>query len=587
MAKIQAVWALDIGQAALKALKLVPGETPDQVDGRGVRLRRVSQDPQPARRRPRAAGPRGAGDVPGPQRPEGVQGRHRRARARRAWSSSSSCRRSRRSGSPTSSSSRPGSRSPSPSRRSSGPTSRSATTRRASDEDFTMAEVGLFAMKRDQINRAILPFRVAGIEVDIVQMGPIALYNFITFDQIKGSDLQGLGRPARHRRRQHRPDHHRRHPDLAAERADRRQPLHPGPDQGAEAHLRQGRAPEAERHQGPRPPVDLHRDAGRLQRLRQRGQPLDRVLLERQPRRPKIAKVIGLGNGFKLPGLQKFLQQNLSHEVEKLEAFARLVGDEVKSAARSSRRTCRRSPSPTAWPCRGWAGAALRTNLLPPEIEQVRLIRAQEAVGAGGLGAADARLLGAVPGRLPRPGQGRQRAVQAGRRRRPRASPSRGRSYKTRLRRGQGRVEGEVRARASRWSSTPPTAASGPSSSRPINAHLPDPVRDYKLDPNKPEDQHKLDRLRVHIDAIKPVWRTDVAAEWFNDAAVLEPTFKNLMHPLDRATPPSRRGLDRPDRRPPLQPATRPPRSCKLPETSQADRVRPVRLPHQEDPPRR
>src|ERR1700694_1927409 len=31
MAKIQAVWALDVGQAALKALKLVPGETPDQV----------------------------------------------------------------------------------------------------------------------------------------------------------------------------------------------------------------------------------------------------------------------------------------------------------------------------------------------------------------------------------------------------------------------------------------------------------------------------------------------------------------------------------------------------------------------------
>src|SRR5204862_3959513 len=31
MAKIQAVWALDVGQAALKALKLVPGEAPDQV----------------------------------------------------------------------------------------------------------------------------------------------------------------------------------------------------------------------------------------------------------------------------------------------------------------------------------------------------------------------------------------------------------------------------------------------------------------------------------------------------------------------------------------------------------------------------
>ena len=31
MAKIQPVWSLDIGQAAVKALKLIPGETPDQV----------------------------------------------------------------------------------------------------------------------------------------------------------------------------------------------------------------------------------------------------------------------------------------------------------------------------------------------------------------------------------------------------------------------------------------------------------------------------------------------------------------------------------------------------------------------------
>ena len=31
MAKIQAVWAIDIGQAALKALKLVPGPNPDEV----------------------------------------------------------------------------------------------------------------------------------------------------------------------------------------------------------------------------------------------------------------------------------------------------------------------------------------------------------------------------------------------------------------------------------------------------------------------------------------------------------------------------------------------------------------------------
>ena len=50
-----------------------------------------------------------------------------------------------------------------------------------------MAEVGLFAMKHNQITRAILPLTMAGIEVDIVQMSPIALYNYICFDQLKGS----------------------------------------------------------------------------------------------------------------------------------------------------------------------------------------------------------------------------------------------------------------------------------------------------------------------------------------------------------------------------------------------------------------
>ena len=74
-----------------------------------------------------------------------------------------------------------------------------------------------------------------------------------------------------------------------------------------------------------------------------------------------------------------------------------------------------------------------------------------------------------------------------------------------------------------------------------INDHLPDPIRDFKLDPKLPSDQPKLDQLRVHIDAIKPVWRSDVAAEWF-DSGTLGDHFKNLMHPLDRAKPPEGEG---------------------------------------------
>src|SRR5262249_37743961 len=41
-------------------------------------------------------------------------------------------------------------------------------------------------------------------------------------------------------------------------------------------------------------------------------------------RQAKIVKIVGLGNGFKLPGLQKFLQQNLNIEVARLETFERL-----------------------------------------------------------------------------------------------------------------------------------------------------------------------------------------------------------------------------------------------------------------------
>ena len=69
--------------------------------------------------------------------------------------------------------------------------------------------------------------------------------------------------------------------------------------------------------------------------------------------------------------------------------------------------------------------------------------------------------------------------------------------------------------------------------------------------PTTRPNQDTLEKLRVHIDAIKPVWRTDVAAEWFDQ---LDPDVQEADAPLRRGQPPQRRGLDHPDRRPPLQP---------------------------------
>src|SRR3954449_11586483 len=184
MAKIQAVWALDVGQAALKALKLVPGEAAEQVVAEAFDfieypkiLSQPDADPDELVREALATftdrndlkGCKVAISVPGQaglvkfiklppvekkRIPDIVKFEARQqipfALEEVVWAYQ-----------------------------------QIGDEDADADEDFTMAEVGLFAMKRDHINRAILPFRVAGIEVDIVQMGPIALYNFITFDQIK------------------------------------------------------------------------------------------------------------------------------------------------------------------------------------------------------------------------------------------------------------------------------------------------------------------------------------------------------------------------------------------------------------------
>ena len=174
-----------------------------------------------------------------------------------------------------------------------------------------MAEVGLFAMKRDQINRAILPFRAAGIEVDVVQMGPIALYNYITFDQLKGTDLKGSVVLL----------------DIGADNTDliitdgtriwqRNVPIggnHFTRALTKELKLTFAKAEHLKRNAtkapDPRPIFTAMRGV-----FNDFASEVNRSIgfYSSVNRTAKIVKVVGLGNGFKLPGLQKFLQQNLN-----------------------------------------------------------------------------------------------------------------------------------------------------------------------------------------------------------------------------------------------------------------------------------
>src|ERR1700733_7955026 len=403
MAKILPVWALDIGQAALKAIKLVPGDDPETVEAAafdyGEHPKILSQpdaDPETLVREALATfmdrndlkGCKVAISVPGQaglvkfiklppvekkRVPDIVKFEAKQqipfALEEVVWAYQ-----------------------------------QIGDEEEGGDDDFTMAEVGLFAMKRDQINRAILPFRAAGIEVDIVQMAPIALYNFIAADQLKGSDLKGSVVLL----------------DIGADHTDliitdgtriwqRNVPIggnHFTRALTKELKLTFAKAEHLKRNatKAPDPRSIFTAMRGVFNDF---ASEINRSIgfYSSVNRTAKISKIVGLGNGFKLPGLQKFLQQNLSQDVEKLETFFRLMGDDVKTAPQFQENL----PSFAVAYGLGVQGldrSGLRTHLLPPEIEQARLIRAKKPwalagsalvmLGFSGLFLGDVRVLAKV-----------------------------------------------------------------------------------------------------------------------------------------------------------------------------------------------
>src|SRR3954451_12300684 len=372
MAKIQAVWAIVIGQAALKALKLVPGENPDQVVAEAFDfieypkiLSQPDADPEELVREALATftdrndlkGCKVAIAVPGQSGlvkfiklppvekkriPDIVKFEAKQqipfALDEVVWSYQ-----------------------------------QIGGDEEVSDEEFTMAEVGLFAMKRDQITRAILPLTVAGIEVDVVQMSPIALYNFICFDQLKGSGSKDSVVVL----------------DIGAENTDLI--LTHG------TRIWQGNVPIGGTHFARALTKELKLTFAKAEHLKRNATkaPDPRAIFTAMRgvfndfasevnrsigffasvnRSAKISRVIGLGNGFKLPGLQKFLQQNLNYEVDRLERFDRLVGDEVTTAPQFQENLTSFAVA-YGLATQGLGRSQLRPNLLPPEIEQVRMVR--------------------------------------------------------------------------------------------------------------------------------------------------------------------------------------------------------------------
>ncbi|MEN6407205.1 MAG: type IV pilus assembly protein PilM [Thermoguttaceae bacterium] len=251
------------------------------------------------------------------------------------------------------------------------------------EEGFALeTEVGLFAMKREAVFRALDPFVKAGIEVDLVQLTPLVLYNYLLFDQLnelppadeydpenppESVVLISLGTDAT---------------DLVITNGFRvwQRSIPLGGSHFTRAltkelkltfakaeHLKRNAMAAADPKavfQAMKPVfgdllTELQRSIGYFSNLN---------------RAAKLGRVIALGNTMKLPGLRRYLSQSLGFEIEKIEAFPSLAGAQVV-AAPSFQENLLSFPVAYGLALQGLNKSGVHTNLLPKEIVNDRLIR--------------------------------------------------------------------------------------------------------------------------------------------------------------------------------------------------------------------
>lgn len=189
-------------------------------------------------------------------------------------------------------------------------------------EGLPDVEVGIFAMKRELLREHLLDFEQASIEPLIVQSGPLALYNAAKFDGLLGENTTVLL-------------------DIGAENADlviaTRESLWTrtisiGGNAFTEALVKAFKLSFSKAE-------SLKRTADTSKYRRQIFQAMRPIFadlvqeLQRSigfysstHRDSEIDKVVALGDAFKLPGLQKYLQQNLGIDVKSPSNFNKAAG---------------------------------------------------------------------------------------------------------------------------------------------------------------------------------------------------------------------------------------------------------------------
>ncbi len=247
------------------------------------------------------------------------------------------------------------------------------------------AEVGLFAMKREAVYRALSPFDEANIEVDYVQLSPLSIFNVVCQDLI--DEL---------------PDAESFDPEnpppsivvmsMGTDTTDmivtngmklwlRNIPIggsHFTKQLSRQMKLTQAKAEHLKRNA---------RMAENPKQVFQAMRPVFNDLINEVQRSltffksmdkaAEIKDVVLLGNAAKLPGLRQYLNKQLEIDVRKVDSFEKLTGEAV--AGQKSFDENLLSFAPCYGLClQGLGKSQLKTNLLPNELVVERIIKAKK-----------------------------------------------------------------------------------------------------------------------------------------------------------------------------------------------------------------
>jgi len=247
-------------------------------------------------------------------------------------------------------------------------------------------EIGLFAMKKDMVHRAINQYRKAGVEVHYVQMAPLALCNFVSYDLLNKSADQALEEGEESLECVVGLEIGTDNSNLIITNGGRiiwQRPIPIGGNHFTRALTKEMKLTFAKAEH-------LKRNAAKSPDLKKILSSLRQVLNDfvgevqrslgyftNTHRNAQIQYMIGLGNAFRLPGLQKFLQEKLQLEVRKFQKLERATGEAV-TAAPTFVENIMSFGVAYGLALQGLAQAKLQTNLLPQEIKTERLIRAKK-----------------------------------------------------------------------------------------------------------------------------------------------------------------------------------------------------------------